>query len=531
MREITETTAILRRKLIGDMKRKDEEEARAESSDDEQSSTAAVHHDATPAADILEQLLDAGSAGNTGNVVPPKPPVVVESLDPKLVGMSVGLKNLYSGKEDRHGRFQWQDKIPEDVRKPAEDAETQKWALIIRYVKVYNDPRKTLGIHSIVVQSPLLKKLLEGVLKGYPGVTVGLQRLEFSGKFEPLIHRFSDLKAAIEALKQSTQHQNNGGTSEEKSISTEDNGVAKTDEVHTDSPAASSESSPEATEVTTADRTPEEPIDDKVADTEVIETTATDITADESTSGEPTSSDIGNVTTADEAVDESTSDKPVEDAVVDQSENKSAAAAAEADEVGKDNKDALKLEHAILLHDILVGEFQSLIDDSLDMKAKAVMTFDYLWTLFQPDTLVFSKQDGQERVFRMRSAKYGVDKNDNPIYLLILAYVDYDGTKFGYQTMHVAIPTFAGTRSIASLAALPLEFHEQQEELKERLVARGAKIEAYAGTHYRSYEGIGWKLNSFGDKERHSVKGRIIIDALGWNRYVICRPKLVKETC
>ena len=34
-------------------------------------------------------------------------------IDPKEVGMSVGLKNLYSGKEDKRGRFQWQTQIPE----------------------------------------------------------------------------------------------------------------------------------------------------------------------------------------------------------------------------------------------------------------------------------------------------------------------------------------------------------------------------------------------------------------------------------
>ena len=60
----------------------------------------------------------------------------MEKLDPSLVGMSVGYKSLYSGKEDRRGRFQWQDTIPEDVGKPAENSETQKWALIVRYVKV-----------------------------------------------------------------------------------------------------------------------------------------------------------------------------------------------------------------------------------------------------------------------------------------------------------------------------------------------------------------------------------------------------------
>lgn len=116
-----------------------------------------------------------------------KPELVV--VDEKEVGMNAGLKHLYSGKEDKRGRFQWQTKIPEDLGKPAEDADSLKWAILVRHVKVYGDPRRVLALHSIVVQSPLLKELLKEVLAGYPGVTTSLKRLEFSGNFEPLIHR------------------------------------------------------------------------------------------------------------------------------------------------------------------------------------------------------------------------------------------------------------------------------------------------------------------------------------------------------
>lgn len=186
-------------------------------------------------------------------------------------GMKSGLKHLYSGKEDKKGRFQWQDKIPEDIGDPAENDETAKWALLVRNVKVYNDPRRVLSIHSIVVQSPLLKKLLGGVLKGYPGVTVGLNRLEFSGRFEPLIHRWSEFEKAMEKL---------------------------TDE------------------------------------TEDLRTTK---------------------------------------------------------------------EHAQLLQDVLVKEFKSMIDTSQDMKSKRVMTYEHLWTLFQPGSTVFARQDGQETAMSLVS--------------------------------------------------------------------------------------------------------------------------------
>lgn len=55
--------------------------------------------------------------------------------------------------------------------------------------------------------------------------------------------------------------------------------------------------------------------------------------------------------------------------------------------------------------------------------------------------------------------------------------------------------------------------------LLTKRIFEGSAIEAFTGTHYRSYDGIGWRLDQYGQKERHSVKGRIIIDTIGWNRY------------
>lgn len=302
-------------------------------------------------------------------------------------GMKLGYKDLYSGKEDKKGRFQWQDTVPEDIGDPVENKETAKWALLVRNVKVYNDPRKVLSIHSIVVQSPLLKKLLAGVLKNYPGVTVGLNRLEFSGKFEPLIHRWTELQAAIGKLGDATEEQR----------------VTK--------------------------------------------------------------------------------------------------------------------EHAELLQGILVEEFKGLIDTSQDMMSKRVMNFDLLWTLYQPGATVFSRQDGQETALTLSTTRYGVDSKGTPCFWITGKYIDWDGTKFGTQKLNVCIPIFAGTRTIGSLKAYPIDYHHDAEALRSRLTARGAKAEELAGSNYRAYHGVAWKLGSFGTKDKYNVKGRIVIDTYGWNRF------------
>ncbi|KAF2852560.1 P-loop containing nucleoside triphosphate hydrolase protein [Plenodomus tracheiphilus IPT5] len=300
--------------------------------------------------------------------------------------MKNGSKQLYSGKEDKKGRFQWQDKIPEDIGDPAENKETAKWALLVRNVKVYNDPQRVLAVHSIIVQSPLLKKMLTSVLKGYPGVTVGLNRLEFSGQIEPLIHRWTELDNAIAKLGDST--------------------------------------------------------------------------------------------------DEERTTKA----------------------------------HAALLQDVLAKEFKSLIDASQDMKSKRVMTFEYLWTLFQPGATLFARQDGQETALSLVETRYGKTSTGAICFWLTCKYVDWDGARFGTNKINLAIMAYTGTRPINSLRVYPLEFHSDSEAVRTKLTERGARIEALTGTKYRAYQGVAWKDGQFG-KEQYNVRGRIVIDTFGWNHF------------
>lgn len=94
------------------------------------------------------------------------------------VGMISDVKNLYEGKPDSRGRSTWVDKYPDDLEEVAENAETARYALLVRNKKSY-DGRKKLEMDSVIVQSPLLNKALGPVLDDYPGVTTSLDRLTF----------------------------------------------------------------------------------------------------------------------------------------------------------------------------------------------------------------------------------------------------------------------------------------------------------------------------------------------------------------
>lgn len=111
-------------------------------------------------------------------------------------GMISDIKNLYQTKPDSRGKSTWVDKYPDDLEEAAENAETARYALLIRNKKCY-DGRKKLQIDSIVVQSPLLKSVLGTVLKNYPGITTSLDRLTFQAPFEPFVHRWSQFSEAV----------------------------------------------------------------------------------------------------------------------------------------------------------------------------------------------------------------------------------------------------------------------------------------------------------------------------------------------
>lgn len=326
------------------------------------------------------------------------------SIKPEDRGMTAGYKQVFSGKEDRRGRFTWQTTMPDDLAQPVENAESEKWAIVVRYVRVYNNPKKVLSLHSIVIQSPFIKVILEEVLRGYPGVTVNLKNVEFSGRFEPLIHRWPALRQAISDLEKRRDEQNECNKDREEN--------------------------------------------------------------------------------------------------------------------GDSNSLSPHIEHAKLLDELLVKEFSGIEESMIDMQRNGVITYEHLWTIFQPNALVFTRYESQDRALRLQSSRYGEDRNKQPVFWLTAVYVDFDGQRWGTQKMNISISSFEGTRRINHLRAFPMALHENQEQIKATLVERGVKVEALAGSHFRNYNGIGWRMNMMTrTKEKYTVKGRIVIDPFGYNSF------------
>ncbi|KAF7933321.1 hypothetical protein BELL_0129g00190 [Botrytis elliptica] len=297
-------------------------------------------------------------------------------------GMVCDTKEIYEVKKDRFGQITWSAKYPDDVEDAAENAETARCAILLRYRKSF-DSRKKMEMDSIIIQSPLLKQVLNKVMKDYPGVTTSLQRLEFKSPFNPFVHRWIQLLQAIE------------------------------------------------------------------------------------------------------------------------------------NENDEDTK-----AHLVLLQKILEPELKDVIEARIDYIENKVVTYDHLWTIFQPGCILYKPIWGRDSAV---SFSHGVAINDEKkghVYRVYCYMVNWDGEKFGFDLGHCDISEFIGTAEIDTLPVFPLEFHPDEKKIKAKLFKRGKLFEQYRGHHFRYYKSFAiGEDTECGCPIKVTVDSRIIIDTRAYGKF------------
>ncbi|MDI1493241.1 MAG: hypothetical protein OHK93_005029 [Ramalina farinacea] len=109
-------------------------------------------------------------------------------------------------------------------------------------------------------------------------------------------------------------------------------------------------------------------------------------------------------------------------------------------------------------------------------------TWDLLWTLYRPHSLVVTHRNNIYRCFQVKSF-------DNSV--LDCYYWSYIEGRFGRVLHRIPLEPFEGLRKITSLFAVPLNFlpDEQRKCLTEFLIKRGKKWESLCCTSHKTYNG------------------------------------------
>ncbi|KAH8112976.1 P-loop containing nucleoside triphosphate hydrolase protein [Phellopilus nigrolimitatus] len=217
-------------------------------------------------------------------------------------------------------------------------------------------------------------------------------------------------------------------------------------------------------------------------------------------------------------------------------------------ELEKSESDTLTHAHLSFFLSFLRLEYAATLSELAALLAHDEITFDLLWTIMRPRTLLYAKckATGAPRAVRLLDASV-VSLCGTLVWQLKVEYVEYNvqhGTlsttahpgvetttsfpKFGIATGFVvdAIHHFKGAVKITSLATYPFHYFSRVQELTEMLIARGRKWEALqGGLHHMQYNGPGLMLKNgskitartphiFGaaDANEEHVNSRIMID-------------------
>ena len=263
-------------------------------------------------------------------------------------GMKTGSKELY--REDE--RSPWEDWSPDDIdNDPQDTSEAKQYALIVRREKRIGQ-KSSLILHSITIQSPLIREVLGVVFDGYKGMTTKLKDLTFKTPFHEFFYRWDHFQQQV-----------------------------------------------------------------------------------------------------------------------------------------KKENDAVVLEHMKLLQDIVSGEIQPHLERKKELGDNGLVTFDYLWALFEPDTVIYQQSDGQDRLFKLVSSSYR-NLGETVMFSLTCRYIDCDGDTFGYVTTSLALNHFDGIKPISELSIMPINLHLRTDDIWDKLQKRGECFVGLKGFHYKSYSGL-----------------------------------------
>ena len=109
-------------------------------------------------------------------------------------------------------------------------------------------------------------------------------------------------------------------------------------------------------------------------------------------------------------------------------------------------------------------------------KKENMITHDALWTIFPLGTVVFSRPVlDQEQLFFVLGHSQDFPESENeeePFELKCYSY-DWDGSSFNRTAFVLKIDYFKDKQNISALSVYPVEYHEDEEGLRRRLVKRG----------------------------------------------------------
>lgn len=187
-------------------------------------------------------------------------------------------------------------------------------------------------------------------------------------------------------------------------------------------------------------------------------------------------------------------------------------------------------DHVCLLLDFLENEAGDKGREVKRLNKAGLITFDLLWAIFKPGDLLYTREYGHERLYRLAKTGYGDScSSSGKFFELTCEYTNCDGSRVGTSNVNLKIwekEEFVGISpsKITALSLFPLGYLGNQKGLQEGLVKRGNRYLEIRGTQTFNYDGLFMYLKTppydhYDERSAYdgiwlprSAAGRIVVD-------------------
>ncbi|KAK3358144.1 P-loop containing nucleoside triphosphate hydrolase protein [Lasiosphaeria hispida] len=192
----------------------------------------------------------------------------------------------------------------------------------------------------------------------------------------------------------------------------------------------------------------------------------------------------------------------------------------------RDKKDEDLVFELVSLLEFTNEHFDRVTSDLRELPPNHI-TFDHLWTLFPPNTVVYTTDKlKQVKLIRAKSSFYKKHQDGSISFYLSVDYLDSDGRHVAYVwPQMIQINSFQGSIPIQQIQAYPLRLHPECESLRKSLALRGEKILSLHGRHFQEYKGhaLQERPRQFqGDEEAiiaFNSHGRVMLDPVAYDMF------------
>lgn len=147
------------------------------------------------------------------------------------------------------------------------------------------------------------------------------------------------------------------------------------------------------------------------------------------------------------------------------------------EELVKENPNTSLIEAVEILIQFIVDDYHETFQEFELLTSLNQITYNLLWVLFAPNTLVYRYHDltEQSQVLICRSISYE-NGRDGPFVMLSCDFITNDGSALGFARDYLQIKTFPGTFKIQDLPVYPLSYHKDKTSIYENAISRGKKF-------------------------------------------------------